>query len=63
MSVGKTLCQLETSEAWVVSVVEIAAIEGVWLRWRDNGTVIVTLRPPTPSAEPILPEMRGLIWR
>ena len=58
MSVRKVLCRLETSEAWVVSVVEIAAIEGVWLRWRNNGTVIVTVRPPTPRAVPILPEMR-----
>ena len=62
MSVRKALRQLKTSEAWVVSVVEIAAIEGVGLGRRDNGTVTVTLRPPTPSAEPILPEMRGLIW-
>ena len=62
MSVRKALRQLKTSEAWVVSVVEIAAIEGVWLRWRDNGTVTVTLRPPTPSAEPILPEMHRMIW-
>ena len=58
----KALCLLETLEAWVVLVVEIAAIEGVGSRWRDNGTVAVTLRPPTPSAETIRPEMCELIW-
>merc|ERR1719237_747957 len=51
----KILCPLERLKAWVVSVVEISAIEGVWSRRSDNGTVTVTFRTPTPSAEPIRP--------
>ena len=58
---GKLLGQLERLEGWVVSVVEIAAIEGVGLGRSDNGTVAVTLGSPTPSAEPIRPEMRELM--
>lgn len=60
MSVWKILCPLERLKAWVVSVVEISAIEGVWSRRSDNGTVTVTFRTPTPSAEPIRPEIRRL---
>ena len=61
MSVWKTLCQLQLLEARVVSVVEVAAIEGVGLRRSNNRTVAVTLGTPTPSAEPIRPEMRELM--
>ena len=55
MSVWKILCPLERLKAWVVSVVEISAIEGVCSRRSNNGTVAVTLGPPTPGAVSIGP--------
>ena len=45
---------LECSKARIVLVVEVAAIEGVGLS-SNNGTVAVTLGPPTPGAVSIGP--------
>ena len=50
----ENLCQI--LEAWIVLVFEIAAVEGVW-SWSNNGLVAVTFGSPTPSTEPIRPEM------
>jgi len=51
---------LEWSKARIVLVVEVAAIEGVGLS-SNNGTVAVTLGPPTPGAVSIGPVDRAAI--